>query len=252
MTYKFIPLIAAVVCAVPAQAQFTLDTTGTYFQNFNSITTLPLGWDLRTGATTSSLGTAGATYVGTPGANTAWNSTTGNFRNAASATGQIGNEDTATQSANPNRALAIRQSGAFGDPGGAFTFVSSTVNVLAITSISLDAQLLNLQPRSTQWTVRYSLGNAPTTFTTLGTFDDPGVFGSTNIAYNGLNITPDNSNILTVQVVALTTSSGTGSRDTFGIDNFAINYTPVPEPASLIAVAAAGLGAVTWRRRRKA
>ncbi len=37
--------------------------------------------------------------------------------------------------------------------------------------------------------------------------------------------------------------------------NFAyrsLNFTPVPEPASLIAVAAAGLGAVTWRRRRKA
>ena len=92
--------------------------SGTYTQTFDTLATaMPAGWRVFIGATSTSLGTdvSGVTSslilgVGTPASN-AWGSTTGNFRNVASAlNGGVNSADSsATQAAYTNRALGVRQ-----------------------------------------------------------------------------------------------------------------------------------------------
>lgn len=254
---------AALLLATPAQAlgQFTLDTSGVYSQNFNGLGGgLPTGWTVNTGATASSIGTGGATFVRVANANgngsdsTDWAGNFGAFKNFASASVGAGTFG-AAQAAAADRALGVRQSAAFGNPGAAFTFQVSTANATAITGVRLDAQIVANGSRSTTWTVRYGLGSAPTSFATLGTYTDPPAFGSTTIGatFNNLPIVPDASNLVTFQVVALDPSStGTGSNawDSFAIDNFRLDYTPVPEPALVLSIAAGGLGVARLARRR--
>ena len=75
-------------------AQVTLGTSP-YTENFDGIgTALPTGWTVRTGATASALGTSQSLTIAT----TAWNSTTGNFHNSASADSPAtATDNTATQ-----------------------------------------------------------------------------------------------------------------------------------------------------------
>ena len=225
--------IAAVVLITlagiwPAAGQLVLLGTN-YTQNFDSISSgLPPGWSMRTGASTNSLGTA-ATFTG---ATKTWSDTGGNFGNCASVSGYgtnfIGTEVTATQNGGTNRSLAIRQGASFGDPGAAF--VLQIANTVGITNLafSLDLNLLGVQGRSTVWTIDYAVSNSPSAFTTLATFNDPGVFGATPSANFTLNSDADDqSQNVWIRVVALTAATGSGSRDTFGIDNFSLSYSNV-------------------------
>jgi IPT/TIG domain len=81
-----------------------------------------------------------------------------------------------------------------------------------------------VQTRSTTWTVQYGIGDAPTSFTSLTTFVDPGILGSTTInipdiaALNNLNAP------VWIRVAALSATTGSGSRDTFAIDDFSLTY----------------------------
>lgn len=65
----------------------------------------------------------------------------------------------------------------------------------------------------------------------------------------GLSIADSASFFIRFDVVG---TGGSSNGQALGFDDFRIVANPVPEPASLIAMAAAGLGVVTWRRRRKA
>ncbi|HET7535605.1 MAG TPA: immunoglobulin domain-containing protein, partial [Candidatus Didemnitutus sp.] len=208
-------LVLVGVCA--AHAQVALGT-GTYTQTFDSLGSgLPLGWSVYTGATATALGTS----VSPAGTAATWGGTTGQWENCASATGMVGNESTAVQNAASNRALAIRQSGTFGDPGASANFNFSTLGV-QVTSITFSAQMLSVQTRSTIWQLQYGLGASPSSWTTIGTFTDPGVFGSTTITASGFGTVLDNQGNVWLRVVTLAASTGSGSRDTFGIDNFSI------------------------------
>lgn len=206
-------------------------TGGSYTQNFDGIAAgLPPGWSVRTGATATEIG-ALATFLATPTANTAsWGSSTGNFRNSASTTGMTGLEDNNTQFASANRALGVRQTGSFGDPGASFNLaISSTGKV--VTGISFEAQMLSVQTRSTIWYVQAGVGEVPASWQTLGIFTDPGVFGSTTVEINGaaLAALADQPHAW-IRIVALDLSSGSGARDTFGIDDFVLTFEDDTEP----------------------
>ena len=203
------------------KAQVVLSDTS-YTQTFDSLASgLPTGWRVATGATATSLGTAGTTAPAVGG----WSDTTGAFKNFASAddTSLTSSSSTSAQAASTNRALGIRQASSL-DAGVAFEFNFSSSN-LTISSLSLDLLMLSVQARSTTWTIDYGIGSSPTTFTSLGTYSDPGVFGATTLTINtGLSLLSDQSSVW-IRVVALTASTGSGSRDSFGIDNFTLNYS---------------------------
>jgi hypothetical protein len=222
-------------------------SAGTYTENFNSITTTaPSGWDVRTSASSTTLGTVGS-YTATIGTVTAWNDTTSGFKNFASSNSLTSAASSAAQNATTDRALGLRQSGSFGDPGASLNFNFSSSS-LTVSSITIDLEMLSVQTRSTVWTIQYGIGAAPTSFTTLATFSDPGTFGSTTLSFTtsqfGTNL--DNRSQAWFRVVALSAATGSGNRDSFGINNFSI--TAIPETStSLLGF----LGALGLLRRRR-
>jgi hypothetical protein len=247
---RFYLFIGFFAFSLAAQAQ-TVITNGTvYTQNFNSLSAgLPQDWSVRTGATTTTLGTA----VTTLPAVASWGNGTGAFRNFASSDGLPSTTTTALQAAATNRALGVQQSSGFGDPGASFNFNFSTSNA-TIDEIKLDVQMLSVQARSTTWTLQYGLGANPPNWTTFaapfGTWADPGAFGSTTFTLNDpLDMAAiSNQDNVWFRVAALTASTGAGARDSMGIDNFSM--TPVPEPGTIFAIGAAVLGAGAVARRK--
>ncbi|MGY6561642.1 MAG: beta strand repeat-containing protein, partial [Luteibaculaceae bacterium] len=213
-------------CGGAVWGQLTLPGTSPYTQNFNSIGSgLPTGWTVRTGATNSEIGNT-ATLTTTA---TNWNNTTGNFRNVASSNNLISSASATDQSNSTDRALGVRQTNGFGDPGAAFEFnIENTLGKINF-SLSLKHQMLDVQPRSTTWTVQYST-NGGSVWTSLGTYTDPGVFGSTNATYSFGNAIDNNPNNILIRVVALAGSTGSGSRDTYAIDDFELSWSPLTPP----------------------
>ncbi|MFQ3612335.1 MAG: ExeM/NucH family extracellular endonuclease [Cyanobacteriota bacterium] len=217
-----------------ASAPSYLTLSGTaYSENFDGIGAgLPAGWTVRTGATATNLG-AEQPFTATV---TSWADTAGRFKNFASGDGSLGAAATATeQNAATDRALGIRQTGAFGDPGAAFVFEIDDTAGLENFNLSLKAQMLSVQPRSTTWTVDYRVGESGT-FTPLGTYSDPGEFGSTTLATgSGLNAFGADINNqcdpVYIRIVALSASTGSGSRDSFGIDDVELTYSTASPPA---------------------
>ena len=163
LTLGWTSLLALATLGAYAQAPATLGTSP-YVETFDGIgTALPSGFRIYTGATASSLGTA-ATLVTAP---TAWNNTTGGFKNFASA--DIGSTATsAAQTSATDRALGVRQTGSLGDPGASFVF--QVANTTGRTDFALNFSLQSLDaasPRTAIWTVDYGVGTAPTSFTAL-------------------------------------------------------------------------------------
>jgi hypothetical protein len=249
---KLKAITAAAMLFLVASSPGQVVLTGTnYTQNFDGLGAgLPAGWSVRTNATASGLGTA-AIFNSAP---VSWSSTAGQFANYAAAvsdfgTNFLGSEATGVQSATANRCLAIRQVGAFGDPGAAF--VVQIANTIGITNLmlNLQANLLDVEGRSTIWIVDYAVGNTPSSFTPLATFNDPGAFGATPLVSLSLNADADDQpENVWIRVVALTASTGSGSRDTLGIDNFSLMYSNVNATAPVpLGIQIVGNNAVlTW------
>jgi hypothetical protein len=211
---------------VSDEAQLTLTGTN-YTQNFNTISNgLPPGWSVRTNATATSLGLP-ATF---PTVAKSWADTTGEFGSCAALTNNLGvpatgAESSATQSVFTNRVLAVRQTQSFGDPGAAFVFqITNTLGFSNLT-FSLDFSLLKSNGYSTTWTIAYAVSNTPASFIPLGTYSDPGNIGTTNRSFTLGTDANNQTNNLWIRIIALSASSGSGSRDTFGIDNFSLSWT---------------------------
>jgi hypothetical protein len=223
----FVGVVGSVtVFVASAAAQVTLTGTN-YTQNFNSISNgLPPGWSVRTNATATGLGEP-APF---PTAVKTWGDTTGEFGNCAAAVSNTGTnfngtESTTIQGNCTNRSLAVRQTGAFGDPGAAFVFQIANTTGFSNLTFSVDLSLLHSNNYSTTWTIDYAVGDSPTSFTLLGTNSDPGSFSSTNRTFT-LGTDADNqSDNVWIRIVALRAATGSGSRDTFGIDNFSLSWT---------------------------
>ncbi|BAZ07512.1 calcium-binding protein [Calothrix sp. NIES-3974] len=206
--------------------KITLNINSTeYYENFDSLGSgLPFGWLVYTGATTSTVGTS-ANLTTTP---TAWGDSGGNFKNfAANDTGLQSNATPTSQNSATDRALGIRQTGSFGDPGASFVLTIDNTLGLQNFELSFKAQMLSVQPRSTMWTIDYRVGNSGS-FNILGTYPDPGAFGSStlNFANFGTNIN-NQSEQVQIRISALSSSTVSGNRDSFGIDDFKLTYTLV-------------------------
>jgi autotransporter-associated beta strand protein len=147
----------------------------------------------------------------------------------ASATGMASTAASADQIAATDRAMGIRQTGAFGDPGAAFEFTLANTVGFKDFSMGIDLEMLSVQTRATTWTIDYRVGTIGS-FTSLGTYSDPGAFGTTPRSFDLTGITALNNqgDTVTFRVAALSASVGGGSRDSFGIDNFSLNYAVAP------------------------
>lgn len=213
----------------------SISLTGTqYVENFDNLTTIPNGWEIYTVATSTSLGTVSTTYTGT--ATNAWNSTAGGFKNFAAGDTLTSTATSTQQNTAIDRALGIRQTSSFGDPGGSFVLTLANTTGLQISGLSFKAQMLDVQPRSTTWTVDYRVGSSGT-FTSLGTYSDPGVFGSTTLTTGSslstfTSIINNQSNPVQIRISALSASTGSGNRDSFAIDDFQLNYSAVTSPTT--------------------
>jgi len=233
--------------ASESAAQFVLTGTS-YTQDFANLGTsgLPSGWTTRLSATSSSAG-ASESFTNTA---VSWGTTTGNFRNVAAATSLTSGASVDTQAASTNRALGIRQTGAFGDPGASFQFNFDSTGY-TITGLSVDLMMLSVQGYSTTWNLQWS-SDSGSTWTSLGPWTDSGTFGTTHLAVGGPTVVgmSDLSSVL-FRTVALSAATGSGSRDTIAIDNFQLTYAAIPEPATYAAILGLiSLGVVVWRRRR--
>ncbi|MCW5898158.1 MAG: T9SS type A sorting domain-containing protein [Flavobacteriales bacterium] len=225
-------------------AQVTLGTSP-YTQNFNGVGSgLPTGWTVRTGATASALGTA-ASFTNTA---TQWSSIGSGFSNAASATGSTGAESSAVQAASTNRVPSVRQTGAVGDPGAAW--VLQVANTLGKENFQLAFKLQQLHATTTDrtvtWTVDYGFGATPSSFTPAATVPavlqtTQGVFSNVDVTVNFGSALNNQTGPVWIRVVALTGSTGSGSRPRTAIDDFQLSWTdPVGSNTSVQFASATG------------
>jgi hypothetical protein len=208
-----------------AQAQAALGTSP-YLETFDGLANgLPTGFRIYSGATASSLGTAATLTT----AATAWNNTAGAFKNFASA--DIGSTATSTaQTAATDRALGVRQTGSFGDPGASFVF--QVANTTGRTDFALSFKLQSLDaasPRTTTWTVDYGLGAAPTSFTPVATGTVTPTTGGTAFSNTTIPVSfgtalDDNSGLVTIRISTLAASLGGGNRPSSAIDDFSLSW----------------------------
>jgi len=252
---SLIVFASAAFCALSANAAPLSLQAGTYSQTFD---TFPASgrnpfpsWEGYTGANATSLG---AVITNVSGTARAWSETGGALKNVSSL--NIPSTSTAAeQLANTNRAFALRQVNVFGDPGVSMNFNFSTID-LTVQSISLDALMLDVATttRSTAINIQFGIGTAPTSFTNLGTWSDPGVIGSTTFTFDrdDFGSALDGQSSIWFRFAAISPSTGTGStRDLIAIDNFSIATQAVPEPSTFALMGLGALGAIMAIRLRR-
>lgn len=245
--------LVACLASIAVDSQGAMILAGTSHSiDFNSIGSgIPSGVTVRTGATSSALGDVGIFSTST----SSWGTASGNFRNVASSDGTtLGSDAGSTDQSNfANRAIGLRQTGDFGDPGAALTFqIQDTLGFENFTW-KIDVGVLDIETRTTPLSFQVAMGDTPTTFTTLGVLS-PENFGLTTQTFNLSSGVENSAQTLWLRVAALSATTGSGSRDTIGFDNFVLTYsdaTAVPEPSSLLVAAIGCIGGVVARYRRR-
>lgn len=154
-------------------AQVTL-TNSPYIENFDGIGNgVPAGFSVQIGSTVS---TAGTNTSFNPSPSPWLSTTTGGFYNCASATGLTSISNPNQQALSTNRALAVRQTASYGNPGAAYIFkITNTTN---LTNFRLAFRLVSLDSTSeaiTAWAVDYGFGSSPS-------------FSNTGVVLSPLNI----------------------------------------------------------------
>lgn len=232
-------LAAAAFAGVSASAQ-AINLTGTsYMQDFNNLASgLPAGWAVYSGASATTAGNdvSSSKFTSTP---SKWNSTNGGFRNSASMNGVTPatyTADSAAQAAMTDRALAVRQVGATStsfpgsDSGAAFVF--KFMPAAGSTDFKLNFKLQSSDTasgRTTAWTVQYGKGTPPA-FTTAPTVTGTLTTGGKTMSNNAISVDfgnslDNNTQEMWIRIVALTGSTGTGTRATTQIDDFNLTWT---------------------------
>jgi hypothetical protein len=247
------PLYPTAACvlatlASSALAQVNLDGNP-YRQSFDSLGAgLPAGWSLWTGATATSPGIA----TGFTSGAYAWSGTGGGFHNYASTDGHTSTMTASAQMAATDRALGVRQTASFGDPGAAWVLQIANTSGHRDFEFVFSFQVLDEESRATTWTADYALGDAPASFVPLGVFTRA-AWGSQLENYALPASVNHQDQPLWIRLAALDTSTGSQSRDAFALDDFELRYravAPVPEPAVFgLAMGLASLG-LAWRGSR--
>ena len=232
---KLLLLISSLGLGIASFAQLSLSGTS-YTQTFDGIgTNLPIGWSVDTGAKANALGST--VTLNTTAA--AWSGTTGGFKNYASSDGLLISATTSDQSNSTDRALGVKQvsqtSTSFpnSDPGAAFILHIANTNGLTNFSATFKLQSLDTAShRTTTWAVDYGFGAMPTSFTATtptGTLTTGGggsaAFTNNNITVNFGTALDNQSGDVWIRVVALTATTGSGSRAASAIDDFNLTWT---------------------------
>ena len=205
-----------------------LGTTSPLLINFDNIGSgLPIGVKAYTGASATAVGTE-ASFTA---AATAWNNTTGAFKNFASGTGLTATTSVADQGSATNRAFGLRQTGTVGDPGGAFTFIIN--HTTGKSNLKLEFLLQSLDAtatgRTVTWTVDYGIGETPVNFTSIPTTPAAlttayGTFASTPVTVNLPAALNNNTSKIWIRIVTYTASTGSGSRPSTAIDDVKMSW----------------------------
>lgn len=224
-------------------------TPRTYTQNFGTIGTGTFGagdlagWGLYVRATASSIGTsylsnqlgtttsAGATTA--TKAPTAWSNSSGGFLNYASPKSPLTSASSSTDQANAtDRALGLVQSSALSgdpifDPGMSVVYDFSGQNgSLALkgdVTVSITLSVVSPQARTTTWTLQY--GTSDTSWNTLDSFTTTAAGGTFGEGETLTGIVPNaETGSVKFRVVALTASTGGGSRDAITLDDFLVSW----------------------------
>ncbi len=194
--------------------------------NFNNISNnLPIGWSVRENATDSTLGNA---LPFNTSAQT-WSSTTGDFKNLASHIGLTETSSATMQNNSQFRALGIRQTNGFGDPGASFNWTINNTLGRENLSLTIDHLILSPQNRRTTWLIQYSIDSGGS-WNTIGHYETPlnATSNDWGDSVNTYQLGSDASNLagnLEVRVATLTPSTGSGSRDTYAIDNITLQWS---------------------------
>ncbi|MCC7402124.1 MAG: choice-of-anchor J domain-containing protein [Chitinophagaceae bacterium] len=245
--YSFVLLLLVLLCqCIFVSAQVTL-TTSPYTENFNGIGSgLPAGFGIYTGATTSALGSPATLTT----AATAWSNSTGAFKNFASATAGS-SASSAQQSSATDRALGVRQTGSFGDPGAAFVFQVTNTLGRSDFKLSFDLQSLDAaSPRTTTWKVQYGIGASPSVFTDAGSITGTLTAGGSSFTNNSISVNfgtalDEQNDIVTIRIVTLSATTGSGSRASSAIDNFSLSWTDVNPNAPKLTLTDASANTIT-------
>ncbi len=219
-------LLLLAVLLMPVLATSQVNLTGvSYTENFDGVgTALPNGWTVRTGASSSTLGTTQSLTTTA----SAWSNTTGAFKNSASNDNLSSSSNAAAQSTSTDRVIASRQTGTFGDPGAAFVLQIANTSGLSNIQLSFKLQSLDaVSARTVNWVVDYGTGTNPTSFTQVstGTLATGGSTFSSNTVTLANVIPAGNASNVWIRIIALTGSTGSGSRPTVGIDDFSLSYS---------------------------
>lgn len=229
-------LVLFAFISLTATAQVNL-TTSPYTENFDNIGTgsstttsgtLPAGFTVKKSATTTSVGVDSSMNVNvTP----PWRSTLRGFKNFASATGVSDNAiDSLTQRGLTNRALGVRQTSAFGDPGAAFVFqIANTTGKFNFQLSFLLQSLDPTSPRTTTWVVDYGIGASPSTFTPVTTAPallttGGSTFSNTTVTVNFGSALNDLAQPVWIRVWASPVSTGSGNRPSTAIDDWSLSW----------------------------
>jgi len=234
----------AMMATMNAAAQINLDGSQ-YRQSFDSLGKgLPEGWTVITDISTAHPEGAHSSFIATAAATTSWANATGSFKNMASAKGFgcFAAGTTAKQTGAPDRALGLKQTSKFGDPGAGFVFQAA--QTYGLSNFELQFQLQSLDSsgggRSTEWQVEYALGYAPDSFIqvpatgSLITGDHQFRNELITVSFDKLL---DNSPVpVWIRIVTRKASTGSGSRTATAIDNFELNWsgTALTEPRPLL------------------
>ncbi|GAA4452956.1 hypothetical protein GCM10023092_12670 [Rurimicrobium arvi] len=208
-----------------SEAQLPLSGS-VYRQNFDSLVLgLPKGWYADTNARTAYRGGAAA-GVWVPGTTTRWSSTGGSFKNVASANSfrYWADATTTLQLTATDRALGLRQTSTFGDPGASFAVRIDQTYKLTDFRISFKLQSLDSANGSkiTPWVLQYGWGDSPDTFYTVpGSIMGSGGsrYANDRYVFSFGKALDDSRGPVWIRIAALAGSGGSGSRTITALDD---------------------------------